>query len=172
MQYVFLLGCLVSGPPWRLLKEKPNYSTKLLWKSRKIKLSLALSTNWSPRKQASVTPLSKLRTLRAILSISGSSREEDRPHTLYNAGITFVLCPENDSRISGKYFSLLPWNVGVRALKTVIVEKKRKLWQVKVGHTELTIECLTQGLQTGSSVIFFPNWSWALRIHSSVRGFN
>lgn len=104
-----------------------------------------------------MTPLSKLRTLRAILSISGSSREEDRPHTLYNAGITFVLCPENDSRISGKYFSLLPWNVGVRALKTVIVEKKRELWQIKVGHTELTIECLTQGLQTGSSVNFFPN---------------
>ena len=44
----------------------------------------------------------------------------------------------------------------MRALKTVIAEKKRKLWQVKVGHTELTIECLTQGLQTGSSVNFFP----------------
>ena len=57
----------------------------------------------------------------------------------------------------GNTFSLLPWNVGVRALKTVIVEKKRELWQVKVGHTELTIECLTQGLQTGSSVNFFPN---------------
>ena len=85
-----------------------------------------------------MTPLSKLRTLRAILSISGSRREEDRPHTLYNAGITFVLCPENDSRISGKYFSLLPWNVGVRALKAVMVEKKRKVWQVKVHGTHRT----------------------------------